>query len=78
MDKCRKKAREWLKGATLTSYLEITKEAKLTPRQEQVLSLIVLKDESVVKISMDLCVDESVIKHLAKQAYDKVSKVLMM
>ena len=54
MEKNRKKARAWLKSSTLTEYKDITTEAKLTPRQQDILDKIIISDYSQQKLAMEL------------------------
>lgn len=53
MEKNRKKARAWLKSSTLTEYKTITTEAKLTPKQQDILDKTILKDYSQQKLAME-------------------------
>ena len=76
MDKNRAKAKHWLQKAILVEYEDAIRKAKLTPKQEEVLHWIILKDESEVKTSFEIHLDVSRIKRLAGEAYDKVFKVI--
>ena len=75
MEKNRKKARAWLKSSTLTEYKAIT-EAKLTPRQQDILDKIIISDYSQQKLAMEHHEDVSCIKRALRQIYDKVYLVL--
>ena len=72
MEKNRKKARAWLKSSTLTEYKTITTEAKLTPKQQDILNKTILKDYSQQKLAMEYHEDVSCIKRALRQIYDKV------
>lgn len=76
MEKNRKKARAWLKSSTLTEYKAITTEAKLTPRQQDILDKIIISDCSQQKLAMEYHEDVSCIKRALRQIYDKVYIVL--
>ena len=78
MDKRRLEARQKLKEATLEEYERAIKAAKLTPKQAEVIEYIIIKDEYEIKISRLMHIDESVVKNLAKQAYTKLAKVLLV
>lgn len=76
MEKNRKKARAWLKSSTLTEYKAITAEAKLTPRQQDIIDKIIISDYSQQKLAMEYHEDVSCIKRTLRQIYDKVYLVL--
>ena len=76
MEKNRKKARAWLKSSTLTEYKVITTEAKLTPRQQDILDKIIISDYSQQQLAMEYHEDVSCIKRALRQIYDKVYLVL--
>lgn len=76
MEKNRKKARAWLKSSTLTEYKTIATEAKLTPKQQDILNKTILKDYSQQKLAMEYHEDVSCIKRALRQIYDKVYLVL--
>lgn len=76
MEKNRKKARAWLKSSTLPEYKAITTEAKLTPRQQDILDKIIISDYSQQKLAMEYHEDVSCIKRALRQIYDKVYIVL--
>lgn len=78
MDKRRKEAKHRLQEATLAEYENAVKAAKLTPKQAEVIEYIIIKDEFEVKIARLMHIDESVVKRLAKQAYNKLAKVLLV
>lgn len=78
MDKRNLEARHKLQEATLQEYEAAIKAAKLTPKQAEVIDYIIIKDEFEVKIARLMHVDESVVKKLAKQAYTKLAKVLLV
>ena len=77
MDKDNNKTKNFLKKKASTSeYNSIKKEANLTPLQENIIDLIVLKDLSVVAISLALHMSDTTIKRKTKQVLDKISRIL--
>ena len=77
MDKDNNRAKKWLKEeATSSEYNSIKEEAKLTPLQENIIDLIVLKDLSVVAISLALHMSDTTVKRKTKQILDKISRIL--
>lgn len=78
MDKRRKETKHKLQEATLQEYENAVRAAKLTPKQAEVIEYIIIKDEFEVKIARLMHVDASVVKRLAKQAYDKLAKVILV
>ena len=76
MEQNRKKARAWLKSSTLTEYKAITTEAKLTPKEQDILDKIIILDYSQQKIAYDNCEDVSCVKRSLRRIYDKIYLVL--
>lgn len=76
MDKNRKKARKWLKTSTLTEYKAITTEAKLTPREQDIIDRIIIQDYSQQRIAFENHEDVSCVKRTLRHIYDKVYLVL--
>ena len=61
MKESRKAARAKLKAASRSEYDKLIYEAKLTPRQEEIINLHILKDWSICKIALYFSCCESVI-----------------
>ena len=73
MKETRKLARDRLKQSTQTEFERLIYAAKLTPRQEQIIKLFILKDYSVCKIALSLSYCESLIRKELAIAYDKIA-----
>ena len=71
-----KAARAFLKCATRSEYNKIVYEAKLTPEQEEILNRHILKDETIVKISLELHCSTTNIKNRLHEAYNIIRKVM--
>lgn len=69
-----KAARQRLKEATRTEYDALTREAKLTPTQEDILRRHILCGDTICKISIDTSISERRVKLHLHQAYKAVSK----
>ena len=69
----RLKARNRLKQSTRTEYEKLTYAAKLTPRQDQIINLHILKDYSVCKIALSLSCCQSLIRKELANVYDKIA-----
>ena len=76
MDKNRKKARAWIKTSTYTEYKAITTEAKLTPKEQDILDKTIILDYSQQKLAMEYCEDVSCVKRSLRHIYDKIYLVL--
>lgn len=76
MDKNRKKARKWLKTSTLTEYKAIITEAKLTPKEQDIIDRIIIQDYSQQRIAFENHEDVSCVKRTLRHIYDKVYLVL--
>ena len=72
-----KAARAYLKCATRSEYNAIVYEAKLTPEQEEILNRHILKDETIVKISLELHCSTTNIKSRLHEAYNIIHKAIM-
>jgi len=66
-------ARNRLKQSTRKEYERLIHDAKLTPRQEEIINLHLLKDYSVCKIALSLSYCESLIRKELAIAYDKIA-----
>lgn len=75
MDAGCKAARQRLKESTRTEYETLTREAKLTPTQEDILRRHILCGDTVCKISLDTSISERRIKLHLHQAYAAVSRI---
>ena len=73
MKQSRKLARQRLKQSTRAEFERLIYAAKLTPRQEQVIKLFILKDYSVCKIALNLSCCECLIRNELAKAYDKIA-----
>jgi len=73
MKPSRKAARRRLKQSTRTEYERLIYEAKLTPRQEQIINLHILNDCSVCKIALSLSCCQSLIRKELTSAYEKIA-----
>jgi phosphoserine phosphatase len=72
----RKAARTFLKRAIRTEYNSAVYEAKLTPEQEEILNRHIIKDETLVKISLALHCPVSHIKEQLSNSYDSIYKTM--
>lgn len=70
-----KAARQRLKESTRTEYETLTREAKLTPTQEDILRRHILCGDTVCKISLDTSISERRVKLRLHQAYAAVSRI---
>lgn len=73
MKEHRLKARKRLKTSTRAEYERLIFSAKLTPRQENIINLYILKDYSICKIALSLFCCQSLIRKELAQVYDKVA-----
>lgn len=77
MDDHRKQARDWLHSSTLSQYEEVTKEAKLTPKQKNILDNYILKGNTQQQIAYELYEDIASIKRTLHTCYDKIFNALL-
>lgn len=77
MDDHRKQARDWLHSSTLTQYEEVTKEAKLTPKQKDILDKYILKGYTQQQIAYETFEDIASIKRALHTTYDKIFNALL-
>ena len=73
MKTSRKNARDRLKQSTRTEYERLIHAAKLTPRQNQIIDLHILKNYSVCKVALSLSYCESLVRKELSRTYDKVA-----
>lgn len=69
----RKLARQRLKDSTRTEYENLIYEAKLTPNQEEIINLHILRDYSICKIALSLSCSESAVRKALSAVYEKVA-----
>lgn len=69
----RKAARARLKAATRAEYERLIYAAKLTPRQEEIINLHILRDCSVCKIALRLSCCQSLVRKELAGAYEKIA-----
>lgn len=69
----RKLARQRLKDSSRNEYENLIFAAKLTPRQEEIINLHILRDCSICKIALSLSCCESLIRKELAIAYDKIA-----
>ena len=70
----RKATRDALENSSRTEFYALVKEAKLTPRQEEILEMRFVKDYSYVQIAFYFYLDVNKIKVDMKKAYDKLEE----
>ena len=73
MKPSRKAARQRLKQATRADYERLIYSAKLTPRQEKIINLHILRDYSVCKIALSLSCCQSLVRKELTNAYEKIA-----
>ena len=72
----RKATRTALENSSRTEFYALLKEAKLTPRQEEILEMRFVKDYTYVQIAFYFYLDVNTIKADMKKAYDKLGRLL--
>lgn len=77
MDKNRKNARCWLINADRKSFDTILYYAKITPRQQKIIELRILKNIEIVKIAQMMNLSEETIQRDIKRSYDLISNSLI-
>lgn len=77
MNKNSKYARKFLKECTREEFEKAIYDANLTPTQEDIIRLHILKDKSVIAISMKLNLSERSVKKALSIAYLKISKCVL-
>ena len=73
MKPSRKAARARLKAATRAEYERLIYEAKLTPRQEEIINLHILRDYSICKIALTLPCCQSLVRKELTRSYEKIA-----
>lgn len=77
MDKNRKNSRYWLINADRQAFEDILYHAKITPRQQKIIELRILKNIEIVKIAQMMNLSEETIQRDIKRSYDLISKSLI-
>lgn len=71
-----KKARDWLKAASRTSFDKVIYEAKITPRQMEIAKMRFLQGKLNYQIAAELNISVKTVERDAKAAYKAVNKIL--
>lgn len=71
----RKAARDRLKSASRAEYEHLTYEAKLTPKEAEILSMHILNDKRIKEIAQQMKCGCTIIRNYLARAYDKVFSV---
>ena len=66
-------ARNRLKQSTRDEYERLIHDAKLTPRQAEIINLHILKDFSVCKIALSLSCSDSLVRKSLSAVYERVA-----
>ena len=76
MHESRRKARDWLYGASLTDFTELVREAKIPDDDMTILNLKFVHGYSNTKIAVteNLSIDK--VNKTVKKAYDKIARLL--
>lgn len=76
MDTCRSQAREWLSQSTRQEFDAIIAEAKLTPRQIEIIELKFIHDLKNYQIAMRIDTSVQTVERDLQRAYNSVKKAL--
>lgn len=76
MDTCRLQARDWLSQSTRKEFEAIISEAKLTPRQIEIIELKFIHDLKNYQIAMKIDTSVQTVERDLQQAYNSVKKAL--
>ena len=76
MDTCRSQAREWLSQSTRQEFDVIIAEAKLTPRQIEIIELKFIHDLKNYQIAMRIDTSVQTVERDLQRAYNSVKKAL--
>lgn len=68
----RKAARDFLHKCNLPTYISVTKSAKLTPRQKEILDKYIIEDLPVSSIACDLNISENTAEKYLSESYDRI------
>ena len=72
-----KQTRQYLKICNREEFEKAIYNANLTPTQEDIIRLHILKDKSVIAISMELNLSERSVKRTLSIAYFKISRCVL-
>lgn len=76
MDNCRLQARDWLSRSTRKEFEAIIQEAKLTPRQMEIIELKFIHDLKNYQIAMRIDTSVQTVERDLQQAYNSVKRAL--
>ena len=76
MDAVRKQTRQWLIDASRQDFEDVIYKAKITPRQQTIIEMRILKNIEIFKIAQILNLSERAIQVDIKKAYDLISNIL--
>ena len=76
MDTCRLQARDWLSQSTRKEFEAIITEAKLTPRQIEIIELKFIHDLKNYQIAMKIDTSVQTVERDLQQAYNSVKRAL--
>lgn len=76
MDACRSQAREWLGEATQKEFDTVVAEAKLTPRQMEIIELKFIRDLKNYQIAQQINTSVQTVERDLQKAYNAVKKAL--
>lgn len=76
MEACRAQAREWLSQSTRKEFDAIINEAKLTPRQLEIIELKFIHDLKNYQIAMRIDTSVQTVERDLQRAYNSVKKAL--
>lgn len=76
MDTCRLQARDWLLQSTRKEFEAIISEAKLTPRQIEIIELKFIYDLKNYQIAMKIDTSVQTVERDLQQAYNSVKRAL--
>lgn len=76
MDKVRKRTRQWLINASRQDFEDIIYRAKITPRQQTIIEMRILKNIEIFRIAQTLNLSERAVQADIKKAYDLISNIL--
>ena len=76
MEACRLQARDWLSQSTRKEFEAIISEAKLTPRQIEIIELKFIHDLISYQIAMKIDTSVQTVERDLQQAYNSVKRAL--
>lgn len=68
-------ARKRLKDSSRAEYENLIYAAKLTPRQEEIVNLHILRDFSICKIALSLSCSDSLVRKILSVVYEKIANL---